>query len=241
MLPTQTFQPIDLGVVLFLVLLEALLSADNALVLAIMVRHLPKADRKRALFYGLGGALVFRFVAILLARQVLALWWLQALGAAYLLFIPAKHFLSKHRKSESVKPGAAFWPTVIAVELSDFAFAIDSVLAGVGVIRSAAKIWVVFVGAAIGIVLLRFAANLFIKLLAKYPILDDVAYLLVAWVGVKLCFTSAHNAGVSGIEDMTDLVFWSGMFLIGLIGTLMALKKCHPEAVPVLLSNDEPE
>ncbi|HZH98751.1 MAG TPA: hypothetical protein VEX38_07245, partial [Fimbriimonadaceae bacterium] len=91
----QTFQIGDLSAVLFLVLLEGLLSADNALVLAILVRHLPRDEQKKALLYGLAGAFVFRLIAILFAAVVLKQWWLQAIGAAYLLFLPIKHFV-KH-------------------------------------------------------------------------------------------------------------------------------------------------
>jgi len=246
MIGSQTFQTSDIAVVGFLVLLEALLSADNALIMAIMVRHLPKPDQKRALFYGLGGAFLFRFIAILLAKQVLLLWWLQAVGAIYLLAMPIKHFLTKNELAEIKARGGSFWATVIAVDLVDIAFAIDSVLAGVAMIRSQSKIWVVFTGAAIGIVLLRFAANQFIKLLAKYPMMDDVAYLLVGWVGVKLCFTAVHNFGEAlpgrlpfEAHEMTDLVFWAVMGLIAGIGTFRATRKGHKEEVPTLLPEDE--
>ncbi|MCJ2389054.1 hypothetical protein HZI63_09385, partial [Limosilactobacillus fermentum] len=56
--------PVSWGLIGTLVLMEGLLSADNALVLAVMVRHLPVKQRKKALFYGLLGAYAFRFVAI---------------------------------------------------------------------------------------------------------------------------------------------------------------------------------
>ncbi len=245
MIGPQTFQTGDIGVVLFLILLEALLSADNALIMAIMVRHLPKPEQKRALFYGLGGAFLFRFVAILLARQVLLLWWLQAIGALYLLYIPVAHFRSKGKR-EAKPTGTGFWQTVIAVDLVDIAFAIDSVLAGVAMIRSASKIWVVFTGAAIGIVLLRFAANQFIRLLARYPLLDDVAYLLVGWVGVKLCFTAVHNyseANPNGLlpktSEMPDLVFWAVMVLIAGIGSWMAMRRGDGEVRPQRLPDED--
>ena len=84
----QTFDLPDLGSVGSLILLEGLLSADNALVLALMVRHLKEDEQKRALLYGLGGAFVFRFIAIMFASVVLQQWWLQAIGAAYLIYLP---------------------------------------------------------------------------------------------------------------------------------------------------------
>ncbi|MCG9893984.1 MAG: hypothetical protein MH204_00730, partial [Fimbriimonadaceae bacterium] len=122
----QTFSSSDVGTILFLILLEGLLSADNALVLAIMVRHLPHEQQRKALLYGLGGAFVFRLIAILLASYIIRLWFLQLAGALYLLFVTLKHFIGVAggpKKSKELA-GAAFWPTVVAVELTDIAFAV---------------------------------------------------------------------------------------------------------------------
>jgi YkoY family integral membrane protein len=227
----QTFAVSDLAVVGVLILLEGLLSADNALVLAIMVKHLPREQQRKALTYGLVGAFVFRGVAILLAGWIIKLWWLQAIGAAYLLFLPIKHFLHKAGDG-SAKDLAAkgFWATVVAVEITDIAFAVDSVLAGVAMVRSQDKLWVVYLGAIIGIVLLRFAASAFIRLLERYPDLDAVAYLLVGWVGVKLGFEAIHNLSVTAqlgwpISPLPKPVFWTVMAIIAGLGTAYAVRK----------------
>lgn len=226
----QQFQVGDLASVAALVILEALLSADNALVLAIMVKHLSKADQKKALLYGLGGAFFFRLVAILFATVILKLWWLQAIGAAYLILMTLKHFLSKSHDENKPKDAKqrSFWWTVVAVELTDIAFAIDSVLAGITFIgNKMSKIWVVFFGAIIGIVLLRFAATFFIKLLAKYPTLDHVAYAIVGWVGIKLAFISAHSWSEGHPKDpqvpeMPTPVFWAVLITIAVFGSMIA-------------------
>ncbi len=219
--------------------LEALLSADNALVLAIMVKHLPEAQRKKALLYGLGGAFIFRLVAILFASVVLQQWWLQGVGALYLLYLPVKHFIQSSKADGKTKPvGAGFWQTVFAVELTDIAFAIDSVLAGVAFINNKQdKIWVVYVGAMIGIILLRLAANLFVKLLDRYPVFDHVAYLLVGWVGVKLAFLAGHSfeethpgAIAFDIPELSPIVFWSGLGLIAIGGSAVAIARSKKEA-----------
>lgn len=241
----QTFEISDLAGVGALIVLEALLSADNALVLAIMVRHLPKKLQQKALLYGLSGAFVFRFIAIIFASVVLKQWWLQGLGAAYLLFLPIKHFIKKSGGDHAAKPvGQGFWQTVIAVELTDIAFALDSVLAGIGFISRPGKgiledkIWVVYTGAIIGIVLLRFAASLFIRLLEKYPVLDHVAYVLVGWVGVKLLFHSAAkyqevNPGTLPftIPHLPEAVFWGGLGAIAITGAIIAYIKRTPDSV----------
>lgn len=234
----QTFEPADLGVVGFLVVLEALLSADNALVLAIMVRHLPKKRQQKALLYGLGGAFVFRFLAILLASVIIALWWMQGIGALYLLALPFKHFLSHAQPKSAKEAGKSFWGTVIAVEVADIAFAIDSVLAGVATIGdNTDKIWVVYLGAIVGVVLLRFVAGYFIKLLDRFPLLDHVAYVIVGWVGVKLAFMSAHNFGVShpntiSVHELSHVVFWAVLLTIAVVGTAIAVKHAKKDEEP---------
>jgi YkoY family integral membrane protein len=227
----QTFSTGDLGVVAFLVLLEGLLSADNAVVLSIMVRGLAPAQQKRALLYGLGGAFAFRLTAILLATFLIRLWWLQALGAAYLLYLPIAHFLAPSSKQKIHSDSYSFWRIVLLVELTDITFAMDSVLAGVAVVKGdSSKIWVVYSGAVIGIVLLRFAAGAFTKLMERYPALDNVAYVLVCWVGVKLAMVAGNKYSVVHpeqnvfIPEMHGGIFWSVMAAICLIGILVAVR-----------------
>lgn len=218
----QVVETKDIASVIALVVLEGLLSGDNALVLAIMVRHLPREQQKKALLYGLGGAFVFRLIAILFATIILKQWWLQAIGAAYLVLIAVKHFVGAASEKEVKPVGRAFWPTVLAVELTDIAFAVDSVLAGITFINNdQRKVWVVLFGAVIGIVLLRFAAGAFVRILDRYPVLDHVAYALVAWVGVKLAFL-AGNAYSSSIPHLPQWLFWSVLLTIAICGTLIA-------------------
>ena len=238
----QSFHSGDLMSIGTLVVLEALLSADNALVLAIMVKHLPEEARKKALLYGLGGAFVFRLVAIVFATFVLRQWWLQALGGGYLLFLPIKHFVQNRGSSDSEKAKKArggFWPTVVAVELTDIAFALDSVLAGIAFISRPGegvqedKIWVVVAGAMIGIVLLRFAAAGFSKLLDRYPGLDHVAYVLVGWVGLKLLSHALHAAHLQRVvpfevPGMGEPFFWGGLAAILVVGIGLAVAKRPP-------------
>ncbi|MBX3097583.1 MAG: TerC family protein [Fimbriimonadaceae bacterium] len=249
----QTFSPGDMGTIAFLILLEGLLSADNALVLAIMVRHLPGPLQKKALLYGLGGAFVFRFIAIIFASYILDLWFLQLAGAAYLLYLPIKHFAQHATASEEASKelkGKGFWATVIAVEFTDIAFAVDSVLAAIGAVSGKDKIWVVYLGAILGIVLLRFAAGAFIRVLDKYPGLEHLAYALVGWVSVKLFFFAGHSYEVWQeqhsnwpvipfyIPEMPKEVFWGVMLGIIILGTVFSLRK--PTEPDLAATDSEP-
>lgn len=242
----QSFVASDLATIGVLLVLEALLSADNALVLAILVRHLGRTEQKKALMYGLLGAFILRAAAIILATYIIAFWWLQAIGALYLIYLPVKHFVDLSKESsghEGKKMG--FWATVVYLNLVDLAFALDSVIVAVAVVDTVKhpdKVWVVIAGAIIGIILLRFAASFFIRLLEKYPLLDHVAYLLVGWAGIKLFFISGHsfeiwyskrNDGATlpfHIPEMPTWLFWIGMGVIAIGGSFLAVRhsRLHP-------------
>ena len=96
---------------------------DPTLILAIMVQHLPREQQKKALFYGLVGAFVLRLGAILVASQLSTLWWIQLIGALYLIWMPIKHFVKSQSDAEHKGAGgASFWMTVILADLADLAF-----------------------------------------------------------------------------------------------------------------------
>src|SRR5215467_10113102 len=82
----------DFVTIALLVALEGLLSADNAMVLAVLVLGLPKAQQRKALRYGIVGAFVFRSVATLLAVYLIRLGWVKLVGAGYLLYLVYRHF-----------------------------------------------------------------------------------------------------------------------------------------------------
>src|SRR6478735_9189437 len=88
--------PVSWGLIGSLVILEGLLSADNALVLAVMVKHLPEKQRRKALFYGLLGAYTFRFIAIGIGVFLIKLWWVKVLGAAYLAWLAFNYFRNRN-------------------------------------------------------------------------------------------------------------------------------------------------
>jgi len=169
-----------------------LLSCDNALVLAVVVSRLPKHQQKKALIYGIWGAYFFRFVAIGLGTFLIKVKWIQILGAAYLLWLALKYFLSLRKQENEgedepkVRKGGfwdTFWGIVVTVELMDISFSVDSILAAFAL---SDQIWVLYLGGIFGILMMRGVATIFIKWLAKYPELESAAYVLIALIGGKL-------------------------------------------------------
>lgn len=224
-------------VLVVLIVLEGLLAADNAVVMAVMVKHLPKDQQKKALFYGLLGAFVFRFAALFMITMLVNIWQIQAIGAAYLLFISIKSLIDQ-RKGEEDHPDAkprkqsGFWMTVVKVELADIAFALDSMLAAVALAVTLPELGnfhigginggqfiVMLLGGIIGLVIMRFAARQFVVLLEKFPSLETAAFLIVGWVGVKLVVLTLAHPKLQIIDvDFPHSTTWSVIFWTVLVG-----------------------
>jgi YkoY family integral membrane protein len=181
-----------------LVLLEGLLSADNALVLAILVLGLPREDQRKALRYGMLGAFVFRGLATALAAYLIDVAWVKLVGAAYLLYLPYGHFFGHHHGDGKTrfKPArpwlglSAFWATVVKVELTDIIFAIDSILVAVAMSN---KLWVIVTGGILGIIAMRMLIGQLLTVVQRYPPLVDGAFIIIAWVGIKLLLEYFHQ------------------------------------------------
>lgn len=214
-----------MGIVIALLLLEAVLSFDNAAILAAMVRKLPQQDRRKALLYGLVGAYVLRVAAILLAAVLIRNEWLKLVGGAYLAFLFIKHWVDlarHHVAGGSEHSGPPFLvrlgvpmllATIIQIELIDLAFAIDQVIVAVGFTD---VIGLIIVAACVGILFLRLAAAFLAKVMDWLPILEHMAYVAVGFVGVKLILLHSwfnHGHGYH-IPDEVSLTFTFGLFLM---------------------------
>lgn len=209
-------------VIATIVVLEGLLSADNALVLAVLVRALPKHQQKKALLYGIGGAFFFRFIAILSAATLIRYWYLQAAGALYLSYLAVRHFAHHASPNRHLpRPQAGFWRTVLMVELTDIAFAIDSILAAVALTP---EIWLIYTGGVLGMIFMRYAATWFIRLLEKFPNLEHAAYLVIGWISVKLGLEALSNLqeslGHAWHWHLPPTVFWIVTFALFGLGFL---------------------
>lgn len=185
-------------IVLNLILIESMLSVDNALVMGTMVKDLPKEDRGKALRYGIFGAYFFRTVSLLLASYLIKISWLKAAGGIYLLYLTYNYFFSKAtKKNESgdidkkdnfiykytVGKIGRLWSTIILVNIMDLAFSIDNVFAAVAYTNN---IYLICLGVFIGILAIRFVAQGVIVLLERFPFLSGSAFVIIAVLGIKL-------------------------------------------------------
>jgi YkoY family integral membrane protein len=221
--------PSDFLTVALLVVLEGLLSADNAMVLAVLVLGLPKDQQRKALRYGILGAFLFRALATILAVYLIQLAWVKLAGAAYLLYLAVHHFM-QHGGTEARRtpPKAtamfglsAFWSTVAKVELTDIVFAIDSILVAVAM---SSKTWVILTGGVLGIVMMRLVIGQLLAIVQRYPPLVDGAFIIIAWVGIKLLLEYGHAEGFLHFE----VPKW---FSLGLIIVIFMLSLLYAQRV----------
>jgi YkoY family integral membrane protein len=195
----------DFLVIGLLVLLEGLLSADNAMVLAVLVLGLPKPMQKRALRYGIGGAFAFRSLALLFGLYMMNVALVKLAGALYLLYLPFRHFFGEHQSEGRRSVPAAqswlglspFWATVVKVELTDIVFAVDSIVVAVAMSQ---KTWVVLTGGILGIIAMRLVIGQLLAVVERYPILVDGAFVIIAWVGMRLLLQFLRQEGVISWE-----------------------------------------
>lgn len=224
----------SLAIIGNLIIIESLLSVDNAAVLATMVMDLPRNQRSKALKYGIWGAYIFRGLAMIFASILIKIWWLKPIGGLYLLYLVRDWYKGKQTEEKeddfvdkksnwlykiTVGSLGNFWATVCLVELMDMAFSIDNVFAAVAFTPN---IILVCVGVFIGIFAMRFIAQWFVKLMETYGFLETAAFIVIGVLGIKLLlslyehffpasavsrFLGSHAADI-GVSVLTVAIFF---------------------------------
>ena len=174
-----------------LVILELILSADNAVALAAIARASRNPEQERlALNIGIGLAMMLRVGLIALAQWVLQRAWVQLLAAAYLFWLFVNHLRQSSQDTAdqttalaNSSPSRPLLRTVLLLGFTDLAFSIDSVAAAVAV---SDQILLISTGAVIGIFALRFTSGLFSRWLDEFDRLERAGFLSVAFVALRL-------------------------------------------------------
>nr|WP_027825940.1 TerC family protein [Levilactobacillus parabrevis] len=181
----------DWLIIFSLVLIECLLSVDNAVVLAAQTQSLPtRKQQEESLFYGIWGAYIFRFIIIGLGVYLINFWEIKVVGALYLVFLVFQYFSKtrvKHTrklvKDKKKRLLPLFWSVVLQIEMMDIIFSVDSVLASLAISNNPV---IVLIGGLIGILAMRGVAEVIMKLMRRIPELEPMAYILIGLIAVKL-------------------------------------------------------
>jgi len=220
-------------VVVSLVLIEGLLSVDNALAIAAMANHLPGRQKLLALRLGIIGAYVFRGIALAVVSWIAENPWLNIFGSAYLIYLMCSHLTQPEDEDDAVsrkrRPGLL--GTIVQIELMDLSLSLDNVVAAVALapkdpVTGEREIWVVYTGVFIGILALRFLAGYCIRLLEKHPILGKTAFLLVGYVGFILLAELLFHVHVHSWQKFIGVVLITAVTMLyargGLVRTIFA-------------------
>lgn len=198
-------------VIIALIIIEGLLSVDNALAIAAMASHLPGKQKYLALKLGIIGAYLFRGLCLAFAAFIIENPWLKICGAAYLIYLMCEHFTGAGDEDNDGKPDSpnarGLFATIVAIEIMDLSLSVDNIVAAVAM---SPKLWVVCTGVFIGILALRFVAGACIRLIEKFPILADTAFLLIGYVGFILVYELLSDP-TSGLQVLPGPVHVSAL------------------------------
>ena len=211
-LPSLVDLQAAIPVIISLIIIEGLLSVDNALAIAAMASHLPGEQKQLALRLGIIGAYVFRGIALFCAGAIIANPWLKIVGAAYLVYLMSQHFAEKAAEEEAEEAGGegavhaagrGLVATIVGIEIMDLSLSVDNVVAAVAL---SDKLWVVCAGVFIGILALRFVAGLCIKLIERFPILESASFILIGYVGCLLITELAAHVHIGPLGKFIGIV-----------------------------------
>jgi len=206
----------EILIIINIIILEAILSIDNASILATMVKHLPKEQQSKALKYWILWAYIFRWLSLVLISFLFQVMWLKFIWWLYLLYLTYKFFtkLPEEEGTKSLK--SWFWKTVIIVEIMDLAFSIDNIFA---VVAMTPNIYLIIIWVFIGILAMRFLANIFVSLMNKYPFLETSAYMIIWFLWVKLILS--YLVIFTNNPFLIEIINWHISDLITSIITIM--------------------
>jgi len=229
MLPSFSEFMASMPVVLAILFVDGLLSFDNALVIAAMVKHLPEKQQKLALRLGLFGAFIMRGLSLAFVGYLIANPWLKVAGASYLIYLMCSNLgvAEEGEQGKTPAPVRGLIGTMVAVQLADMAFSVDNIIATVAM---SPKMWVVCIGVFASIVIMRFVAGAFIGLVKKFPILEKVSYVLVGFIGFQLMAEYFLHF------EMSDVTKFGSVVAIVVLGMLYQKATfLHPVLGPIFV------
>jgi len=170
-----------------IILVNIVLSGDNAVVIALAARSLPPHQQSKAVMWGAGAAVAMRIVLTIIAVELLRWPWLKLIGAVLLLWIAVKLLLPEDGGSEGVDSSDNLWAAIKTILIADLVMSLDNVIA----VAAAAKgsITLLVLGLAISIPLVIFGATMLMKLMDRWPIIITIGAALLGWVAGDMAVT----------------------------------------------------
>ncbi len=169
-----------------IILIDLLLSGDNAIVIALACRNLPEAQRRKGILLGVGGAIGLRIVLTFFAVSLLALPYLKLVGAMLLLWIAIKLILPEEEGHGEIgiKAETHLWGAVKTIIIADFVMSLDNVLGVAAVAKG--SVWLLVFGLLISIPMIAWSSQLVLKLIDRYPAIIYAGGALLGYVAGEM-------------------------------------------------------
>ncbi len=212
-----------------IIVINIMLSGDNAVVIALASRSLPPVQQKRAILFGSVGAIVLRIVLTFFAVMLLDMPYLKLVGGIALLWIGAS-MLDSGGDEENIDAHSNLAAAIKTIIIADFIMSLDNVLG----VAAAAKgnVVLLVVGLAISIPLIIFGSQLILKLMERFPIIVTLGAGLLGWVAGEMLVTDSSVA--SWIDSNASYLHYAvptaGIVVVIALGKWLAAR--HIPKVP---------
>lgn len=176
--------------VLKIIMIDLLLSGDNAVVIALACRNLPPHQRRKGIMFGVGGAIGLRIVLTFFAVSLLALPYLKLIGGLLLLWVGVKLILpEEEHNADSIKADTRLFGAIKTIIVADFVMSLDNVLG----VAAAAKdnVWLLVFGLVISIPMIAWSSQVVLKLIDRYPLIIYFGGALLGYVAGEMLVTEA--------------------------------------------------
>jgi len=189
--------------------INIILSGDNAVVIALACRNLPRRERAWGILLGAGAAVVLRIIFTVIIQHLLGIPWLQLIGGLLLFWIAVKLLIADEPDDDSVASGSSLWEAVKIVAIADIVMSLDNVLAIAAAAMQAPaeqQIWLIVFGLVISIPLVIAGSTLIMSLLTRYPVLVWAGAALLGWIAGELLVTD--------LVSVTQLQAWDSALVV---------------------------
>lgn len=167
-----------------IIMINLLLSGDNALVIALACRALPKEQQKKAIFWGGAGAVGLRILLTLFAIILLQVPYLQFAGGLLLLWVAVKLMKGEHESHEDIKAASTIWDAVKTILIADLVMSLDNVIAIAGVAKG--HLGLLIIGLAISIPIILWGSRLIMSLMEKWPVIITAGAAFLGWTAGEM-------------------------------------------------------
>jgi YjbE family integral membrane protein len=202
-LPDSLLAPEFWVAVFQIIMIDIVLSGDNAVVIALACRNLPPEQRRQGILWGVAGAVGLRIVLTMLAALVLNLPWLKLVGGILLLWIGIKLLVPDDGEGHDISPAGHLWGAVRTIIVADFVMSLDNVIAVAG--ASHGNLFLLLFGLLVSIPLIIWSSQVILHLMERWPVVVVVGAGLLGWVAGAMIWS---DPGIAGL--IAPLPAWIG-------------------------------